>query len=52
MTKFIRVRVPDEVYLKFKIHCFKKGISSPKQLTELVRKFVEIQDQNDNLIGN
>jgi len=49
--KFIRVRVADDIYTRFKVHCAKKNLSVPKQMTELVRKFVEIQDQNDKLIG-
>ena len=48
---YVRVRVPKEVYKKFKMHCIDMNVSVPKQMTEFVRKFVEVQDQNKNLIG-
>lgn len=49
--KFVRVRMPTEVWKKFKMHCIEMDVSIPKQMTELARKFVEIQDQNKKLIG-
>jgi hypothetical protein len=48
---FVRVRIPKEVFKRFKVHCIEMNVSIPKQMTELVRKFVEIQDQNKSLIG-
>ena len=48
---FVRVRIPSEIYKRFKIHCIDMDVSVPKQMTEFVRKFVEIQDQNKILIG-
>lgn len=48
---FVRVRLPKEVFKQFKVHCIEMNVSIPKQMTELVRKFVEIQDQNKRLIG-
>lgn len=48
---FIRVRVPEEVHKRFKMHCIKNQVSVPKQTTELLRKFVEIHDQNEKLMG-
>jgi len=48
---FIRVRIPDEIWIKFQVHCIENQISVPKQVTELVRKFVEIQDKNKTLMG-
>lgn len=47
---FIRVRVPKEVFKKFKIYCIEMNVSVPKQMTELTRKFVEIQDHNKKLM--
>lgn len=51
MAKWVRVRVPDELLIRFKTHCAKKDLSVPKQIAELLRKFVEIQDQNEKLMG-
>lgn len=48
---FIRVRVSEDVYRRFKIHCINMDVSIPKQITELVRKFVEIQDENEKLLN-
>jgi hypothetical protein len=48
---FIRVRIPDEIFKRFKVHCIEMNVSIPKQLTEFVRKFVEIQDKNKELMG-
>jgi len=47
----IRVRMPDDIWIKFQVLCIEQKISVPKQVTELIRKFVEIQEQNKKLIG-
>ena len=49
--KFIRIRVPEDIFKRFCMHCIKRDVSIPKQMTELLRKYVEIQDQNDRLLG-
>lgn len=49
--KFIRIRVAEDLHKKFRMQCIKKSISAPKQVTELLRKFVEIQEQNEKLLG-
>jgi hypothetical protein len=47
MAKWVRIRVPDDLLIKFKIHCAKNDISAPKQISDLLKKFLEIQDQKD-----
>ena len=51
MNTFIRLRVPRETYKRFKIHCMKLEANPGKQMAELIRKFVEIQDENERLMG-
>lgn len=48
---FIRVRIPKEVYKRFKVHCIEMNVSVPRQMTEFIRKFVEVQDQNKKLMS-
>jgi len=49
--KFFRIRVPEDIHKKFRMHCIKQSVSVPKQATELLRKYVEIQEQNERLLG-
>ena len=49
--KFIRVRVSEELYTRYKIICAKKNLSIPKQFSELVRCFVEIQEENERRLN-
>jgi len=46
---FIRVRVPKDIMRRFKVCCVNMNVSVPKQLSELVRKFVEIQEYNEKI---
>ncbi len=39
--RMIRVRVPDEIFKKFKVLCVENELSAPKQMTDLIRQFVE-----------
>lgn len=47
--KSVRVRMSAILYKKFKIICAQNDLSMAKQVSELVRKFVEIQEQNNKL---
>ena len=48
----LRIRIPASLHKKFKIICIRKDLSVPKQLGELVRKFVEIQEENEVRLNN
>lgn len=48
--KVIRMRVHEHLYKRFKVICAEKDLSMPKQTAELVRKFVEIQEENSKRI--
>lgn len=49
--RVVRMRVHEHLYKRFKIICAKNDLSMAKQNAELIRKFVEIQEQNDKLMG-
>jgi len=48
--KIIRMRIPDLLYKKFKIICAERDLSMPKQTAQLIRKFVEIDEENKRLM--
>lgn len=50
--RMVRMRVPEILYKKYKIICVEKDLSMPKQTTQLIRKFVEIDEANKSLMGN
>lgn len=45
-----RVRIPDDLYKRYKVICTELDLSIPKQSAELVRQFVEIQEENKKRI--
>lgn len=47
----IRIRIPKELLKSYKVICVEKDLSLPKQTAELIRKFVEIQEETKNLMG-
>lgn len=47
--KIIRMRVPENVYKKFKILCAELDLSLPKQNLMLIENFLQIQEDNLNL---
>lgn len=47
----VRIRIHPYLYKRFKIICAKNDLSITKQTAELIRKFVEIQEENDRLMG-
>lgn len=46
-AKVIRMIIPDDLYKRYKLQCVLKDLTMPKQTAELIRKFVEVQEQND-----
>jgi hypothetical protein len=44
--KILRLRIPYELFTRYKILCIQKELSLPKQTAELIRKFVEIHEEN------
>lgn len=49
--RMVRMRVHPLLYRRYKAICAKNNLSMPKQTAELIRKFVEIQEENDRLTG-
>jgi hypothetical protein len=45
--KIIRMAIHPHLYKRFKVICAEKDLSMPKQNAELIRKFVEIQEDNN-----
>ena len=43
----LRIRMSYSLYRKFKVLCAAKDLSIPKQIEELIRHFVQIQEEND-----
>lgn len=46
----MRFQIPEELYKRYKILCVQKDLSIPKQTRELIRKFVEIHEENEKRI--
>lgn len=49
-TKELRVRVPVSLAKRYRMICVSKELSLPKQTAELIRKFVEVQEENEKRI--
>ena len=47
--KFIRIRVPDSLYIKYKVYCTKNNISLPKQTAQIIQNFLDIKDSEEKL---
>lgn len=47
----VRIRISRHLYKRFKILCAVKDLSMPKQTAELIRKFVEVQEENDKKLS-
>lgn len=45
--KELRVRMDSELLYRFQLICVKKRLKAPRQVASLIRKFVEIQEQNE-----
>lgn len=50
LEKVVRIRVPEVLFKKYKIICVEKDLSMPKQTAQLIRKFVEIDEENKRLM--
>lgn len=50
LTKEMRFRVSTKLWTRYKILCLKNKLSIPRQTAELIRKFVEIQELNSNIL--
>jgi len=44
--KELRVRISENLFKRYKHICLDNELSVPKQTQELIRKFVEIQEEN------
>lgn len=50
--KMVRMRVPENLYKKYRIVCIDRGLSMPKQTAQLIRKFVEIDEENKKIMSH
>jgi hypothetical protein len=50
--KVVRIRIPEEVYKRYKILCVQKDLSIPRQTEALITHFVEMLTQNKEYIKN
>lgn len=48
--KVVRLRVHPHLYKRFKVICAQMELSIPKQTAELIRKFVEVHEENAKLL--
>ncbi len=48
--RVVRIRIPEVLYKKYKLLCVEKDLSIPKQTAQLLRNFLEIQENNENLM--
>lgn len=47
-----RVKGPADLICRYKGYCVKKRLSIPKQTMELMKKFLEIHEENDRIMEN
>ena len=48
--KIIRMRITDVLYKKYKMICVERDLTMPKQTAQLIRKFVEVHEENKRLM--
>ena len=48
--RVVRIRIHPHLFRRFKIICAENDLSIPKQTMELIRKFVDIQEENSRLV--
>lgn len=48
--RVVRIRVHEHLFKRYKLICVEKDLSLPKQTAELIRKFVDVQEENDRLM--
>jgi antitoxin component of RelBE/YafQ-DinJ toxin-antitoxin module len=49
--KLLKMRIHEHLHRRYKTICASMGLSMSKQNTELIRKFVEVQEENIRLMG-
>lgn len=49
--KFLKMRVHEHLFWRYKVVCTQNKLSMAKQGAELIRKFVEIQEENNKRMG-
>jgi hypothetical protein len=47
--KELRLSIPDNLHRRFKVVCIQRQLSVPKQVAELIRKFVEVREMESKL---
>jgi hypothetical protein len=50
--KQLRVNIPADIYKKYRLICLEKDLSMPKQTTQLLKSFVEAQEETKRLFQN
>lgn len=48
--KVIRLRLPYDMYIKFKIFCTEKDLSMPKQNIQLIENFIKMRESEKKLL--
>lgn len=48
--RIVRIRIPDEVYKKFKIMCVENDLSITKQTAQIIIGFINIQEENKKMM--
>lgn len=46
----VRFRIPEHLYVKYKIFCLQRKLSVAKQSASLIKNFIEIQEDNERKI--
>jgi len=46
VDKFLRIKVNEELIKKFRIYCIENNISLPKQISALIKIFVELREED------
>jgi|HubBroStandDraft_4_1064222.scaffolds.fasta_scaffold237766_2 hypothetical protein len=45
--RMVKMRIREDIYLRYRAFCALKDLSVPKQTTQLIEQFVKIQEEND-----
>ncbi len=45
----IRLRIPHELYKKYKLICVEMDLSMPRQTAQIIEQFVNVQNDNLNV---
>lgn len=47
--RMVRMRIPSDLYDKYKILCIEMKISCPKQMVAMIKSFIRIQEESQKL---